>query len=89
MPFTQIIIQALFLLKMKKLMDNLFRALKKYHFIFVDSRTSNKSVAKNMLRNTICHLLLEILFIDNEENYKYIQNQLKQAIDIAKNKVIQ
>jgi hypothetical protein len=23
-------------------------------------------------------------FIDNEENYEYIQNQLKQAIEIAK-----
>lgn len=27
-------------------------------------------------------------FIDNEENYEYIQNQLKQAIEIAKNRVI-
>ena len=27
-------------------MDKLFRALKKYNFIFVDSRTSGKSVAK-------------------------------------------
>ena len=24
------------------------------------------------------------VFIDNEENYQYIQNQLKQAIEIAK-----
>ncbi len=24
------------------------------------------------------------IFIDNEENYQYIQNQLKQAIEIAK-----
>ena len=30
-------------------MDRLLKALKKHNFIFVDSRTSSKSVAKNML----------------------------------------
>jgi polysaccharide deacetylase 2 family uncharacterized protein YibQ len=65
-------------------MDNLFRALKKYHFIFVDSRTSNKSVAKKYAQKYGMPFIVRNTFIDNEENYKYIQNQLKQAIDIAK-----
>ena len=65
-------------------MDNLFRALKKYHFIFVDSRTSNKSVAKKYAQKYNMPFIVRNTFIDNEENYKYIQNQLKQAIDIAK-----
>ena len=65
-------------------MDNLFRALKKYNFIFVDSRTSNKSVAKKYAQKYGMPFIVRNTFIDNEENYKYIQNQLKQAIEIAK-----
>ena len=65
-------------------MDKLFRALKKYNFIFVDSRTSNKSVAKKYAQKYGMPFIVRNTFIDNEENYKYIQNQLKQAIEIAK-----
>ena len=65
-------------------MDKLFRALKKYHFIFVDSRTSNKSVAKKYAQKYNMPFIVRNTFIDNEQNYKYIQNQLKQAVDIAK-----
>mgnify|MGYP000028141196 CR=1 FL=1 len=35
-------------------MDKLFKALKKYNFIFVDSRTSNKSVAKKYAKKDLC-----------------------------------
>ncbi len=65
-------------------MDKLFRALKKYNFIFVDSRTSNKSVAKKYAQKYNMPYIVRNTFIDNEENYQYIQNQLKQAIEIAK-----
>ena len=65
-------------------MDKLFRALKKYNFIFVDSRTSNKSVAKKYALKYNMPYIVRNTFIDNEENYEYIQNQLKQAIEIAK-----
>jgi len=65
-------------------MDNLFRALKKYNFIFVDSRTSNKSVAKKCAQKYGMPFIVRNIFLDNEENYGYIQNQLKQAIQIAK-----
>ena len=65
-------------------MDKLFRALKKYNFIFVDSRTSGKSVAKKYAQKYNMPYIVRNIFIDNEENYQYIQNQLKQAIEIAK-----
>ena len=65
-------------------MDKLFRALKKYNFIFVDSRTSGKSVAKKYAQKYNMPYIVRNIFIDNEENYQYIQNQLKQAIEVAK-----
>ena len=65
-------------------MDKLFRALKRYNFIFVDSRTSGKSVAKKYAQKYNMPYIVRNIFIDNEENYQYIQNQLKQAIEIAK-----
>lgn len=65
-------------------MDKLFRALKKYNFIFVDSRTSNKSVAKKYAKKYNMPYIVRNTFIDNDLNYQKIQNQLKKAIDLAK-----
>ena len=65
-------------------MDKLFRALKKYDFIFVDSRTTAKSVAKKYSLKYDMPYIVRNTFIDNEKDYSYIQNQLKKAIEIAK-----
>ena len=65
-------------------MDRLFRALKKYNFIFVDSRTSNKSVVKKYANKYGMPYIVRNTFIDNERNYQYIQTQLKKAIELAK-----
>ncbi len=65
-------------------MDKLFRALKKYNFIFVDSRTTAKSVAKKMAEKYNMPYIVRNTFIDNKKEYAYIQNQLKKAIKIAK-----
>lgn len=65
-------------------MDKLFKALKKYNFIFVDSRTSNKSVAKKYAKKYNMPYIVRNTFIDNDLNYQKIQNQLKKAIDLAK-----
>lgn len=65
-------------------MDKLFRALKKYNFIFVDSRTSNKSVAKKYASKYGMPYIVRNTFIDNERNYQYIQDQLKKAVELAK-----
>ena len=65
-------------------MDKLFRALKKYNFIFVDSRTSAKSVAKKYALKYGMPYIVRNTFLDNKKDYDYIQNQLKKAIKIAK-----
>lgn len=67
-------------------MEYLFKALKKYNFIFVDSRTTAKSVAQEMAKKHNMPYIARNIFLDNEQNYKYIQDQLKKAIDIAKKK---
>ena len=64
--------------------DKLFKALKKYNFIFVDSRTSAKSVIKKYAAKYNMPYIVRNTFIDNDRDYKSIQSQLKKAIDIAK-----
>lgn len=64
--------------------DKLFRALKKYNFIFVDSRTSPKSVVKKYAKKYDMPYIVRNTFIDNEQSYSYIQKQLKEAIELAK-----
>ncbi|QDF30094.1 divergent polysaccharide deacetylase [Halarcobacter anaerophilus] len=68
----------------KEAMDKLFRALKKYNFIFVDSRTTGKSVGKQTAQKYNMPYISRNVFLDNEQNFEYIQNQLKKAIAIAK-----
>lgn len=65
-------------------MDKLFRALKKYNFIFVDSRTTSKSVGKKMAKKYNMPYIARNVFLDNEQDFNYIQGQLKKAIAIAK-----
>jgi len=65
-------------------MDKLFRALKKYNFIFVDSKTSVNSLAKELsVKHKVPYIVRDI-FLDNDRNFTYIQNQLKLAIKTAK-----
>ncbi len=65
-------------------MDKLFKALKKYNFIFVDSRTTAKSVAKKYAKKYGMPYIVRNTFLDNQKDFNYIQNQLKKAINIAK-----
>lgn len=67
-----------------KSMDKLFRALKKYNFIFVDSRTTAQSQAKIMAKKYNMPYIVRNTFMDNKKDFNYIQNQLKKAIKIAK-----
>lgn len=67
-------------------MDKLYKALKKHHFIFVDSRTTSKSLAKKYSLKYQMPFIARNIFLDNEQNFSYIQNQLKKAINIAKRK---
>ncbi len=67
-------------------MNKLYKALKKHHFIFVDSRTTSKSLAKKYSKKYQMPFIARNIFLDNEKNFTYIQNQLKKAIKIAKRK---
>jgi len=68
----------------KKAMDKLFIVLKKYNYIFVDSRTTAASVAKLSAKKYGVRMLSRNIFLDNKKDKKYIQNQLKKAIKNAK-----
>lgn len=65
-------------------MDRLLKALKKHNFIFVDSRTSSKSVAKKYALKYDMPYIVRNTFIDNDRSFGAIQAQLKKAIEIAK-----
>lgn len=68
----------------KEAMKKLFKALIKYDFIFIDSRTTGKSVVKEVAKEFNMPYISRNVFLDNEQNFDYIQNQLKKAIKIAK-----
>ncbi len=65
-------------------MDKLFKALVKYDFVFMDSRTTGKTVGKRMAKKYNMPYIVRNVFLDNEQDFNYIQNQLKKAIKIAK-----
>lgn len=65
-------------------MEKLFKALDKYNFTFVDSRTTAKSVAKQLSKKYKMPYIVRNIFLDNEKDFTYIQNQLKKAIKISK-----
>lgn len=64
-------------------MDKLFRALKKYNFTFLDSRTTSKTVAKEYAVKYGVPFLGRNIFLDNNLEYDYIVSQLQKAIKIA------
>ena len=68
----------------EKSMNNLLKALKKYNFIFLDSRTSSKTLGKKYSKKYNMPYLARNVFLDNEVNSKAIKKQLKKAIYIAK-----
>ena len=64
-------------------MNKLAKVLKKYGYKFIDSRTSGKTVAKKYANKYNLPFLSRNIFLDNVQDKKYIQNQLKKAINIA------
>ncbi|MEA3316145.1 MAG: divergent polysaccharide deacetylase family protein, partial [Campylobacterota bacterium] len=65
-------------------MDKLLRALKKYNLIFVDSRTTAKSVVKDVAKKYGMQVFSRNIFLDNKKDKEYITKQLKRAIKISK-----
>jgi len=64
-------------------MDKLFRALKEYNFEFIDSRTTAKTVAAQLAKKYDLTMYSRDIFLDNNKDEIYIQNQLKKAIKKA------
>jgi len=50
----------------------------------MDSRTTSKTVGKKYAKKYNVPFLARNIFLDNKQEYNYIQNQLKKAIAIAK-----
>lgn len=65
-------------------MDYLFKALKKYNFQFVDSRTTAKSKAKKYAKKYNMPYIVRNIFLDNNRNFDYVQSQLAKAVKVAK-----
>jgi len=65
-------------------MDRLFKVLKKYDYIFIDSKTTAQSKARNSAKKYGVKLYSRNIFLDNQKDGSYIQNQLQRAINIAK-----
>ncbi len=67
-----------------KAMDKLLKVLKKYGYIFLDSRTTSKTVAKKYAKKYDVKYLSRNIFLDNKKDKRYIQKQLRKAARIAK-----
>lgn len=65
-------------------MRKLIYILKKFGLKFVDSRTTNKTVVEKIEKEFNERYLARDIFLDNKLDIKYIKNQLKKAIKIAK-----
>ena len=65
-------------------MKKLFHALQKYNFIFVDSRTTSKSMAPRLAKEFKKNLLSRDIFLDHQVNKNYSIGQIQKAIRVAK-----
>ena len=68
----------------KKAVIKLLDALDKYGFIFVDSKTISNSKAEEVLKSKNQKYIFRDVFLDNTQNLKDIENELKKAVQIAK-----
>jgi len=69
-----------------KAMYTLYAALKKEGFMFIDSRTVGSSKVQKIARKFGDAYVSRDIFIDNKHTVKYIHQQLKKAVKIAKKK---
>jgi len=65
-------------------MKKLFKVLKQDNLGFVDSKTTRYSKANKAEKIYHIPFYSRDIFLDDEQNVKYIQNQLKKAVKIAK-----
>ena len=65
-------------------MSRFYPIAKTYGFHFIDSRTTPKTVVPEICKRYGDPYIARNVFLDNEENITYIQNQLKEAVKLAR-----
>jgi len=65
-------------------MDRFMRSLKKFNYIFLDSRTTGQTVAKKYAQKHGVKLLQRDTFLDNIPTRRYIRKQLKMLVAKAR-----
>ncbi len=65
-------------------MDRFFSILTKYDIEFIDSRTDSETKCLEAGKIYDRRVLERDIFLDNEDNYEYIREQIKKAVKIAK-----
>ncbi len=67
----------------KGLMHAVLSKVKRKNMFFIDSLTSSRSVTENLAREMKVNYGIRDVFLDNEDDYDYIENQMKQLIRTA------
>ncbi|NLK66240.1 MAG: divergent polysaccharide deacetylase family protein [Campylobacteraceae bacterium] len=70
----------------EKAMENLYIALERYGFIFVDSKTIASSKAKEAAKKSGHRYITRDVFLDNENSVRAVKTQLQKAVNIAKDR---
>ncbi|WP_457596212.1 divergent polysaccharide deacetylase family protein [Hydrogenimonas sp.] len=65
-------------------MKRFYPAARRYGFVFVDSRTTPKTVVPRLCETAGRPYIARDIFLDNRADTAYIQNQLKKAVKLAK-----
>lgn len=68
----------------KKAVQKLVDVLDEYGFIFVDSKTISNSKVEEVLKSKNQKYIFRDVFLDNTQNLKDIENELKKAVKISK-----
>ena len=63
-----------------------YKIMREHGFVFLDSKTINRSKVKEIAHAYGDIYVVRDIFIDNEHNVPYIQNQLRKAVKMAKKK---
>ncbi len=69
-------------------MRRLVKILDKYHFCFLDSRTTPNTAVPRLMHDLHRKYLARNIFLDNIQNVQKIKDQLKKAIRLAKRRGI-
>ena len=65
-------------------MERFYPIARRYGFVFIDSRTTPKTVVPRVCREYHDPYVARDIFLDNKPDVGYIQNQLKKAVALAR-----